>query len=62
MIDDDLMILNDDLMIGPSLQPELRHLLMRWRLKPICLVADVVNMYRQVKVADQDNNYYQRIL
>lgn len=47
---------------SPSLQPELRHLLMRWRLKPICLVADVVNMYRQVKVADQDNNYYQRIL
>ncbi|XP_038215213.1 uncharacterized protein LOC119834785 [Zerene cesonia] len=53
--------LNDDLMVGPTLQPELRHLLMRWRCYPISLVADIVKMYRQVKVAESDTDY-QRIL
>lgn len=53
--------LNDKLMIGPRLQPELRHLLLRWRKHPICLAADIVKMYRQVKVATVDNDY-QRIL
>ncbi|KAL0818485.1 hypothetical protein ABMA28_008940 [Loxostege sticticalis] len=53
--------LNDALMIGPTLQPELRHLLIRWRKYPICLGADIVKMYRQVKVADQDTDY-QRLL
>ncbi|XP_059062118.1 uncharacterized protein LOC131854951, partial [Achroia grisella] len=42
--------LNDDLMVGPTLQSDLRHLIMRWRLYPICLVADITKMYRQVKV------------
>ncbi|XP_050358752.1 uncharacterized protein LOC126779045 [Nymphalis io] len=49
--------LNDDLMIGPRLQPDLRHLIMKFRLGPICLVADIVKMYRMVKVAQQDVDY-----
>ncbi|CAG5007379.1 unnamed protein product [Parnassius apollo] len=53
--------LNDDLLIGPPLQSELRHVLMRWRRHPICLVADVVKMYRQVRVAAEDTDF-QRIL
>ncbi|XP_045509321.1 uncharacterized protein LOC123704872 [Colias croceus] len=53
--------LNSDLMVGPNLQPELRHLVMRWRCFPISLVADIVKMYRQVKVTDEDADY-QRIL
>nr|XP_049703353.1 uncharacterized protein LOC126056028 [Helicoverpa armigera] len=53
--------LNDKLMIGPKLQPELRHLLMRWRKHPICMAADIVKMYRQVRVADVDKDN-QRIL
>ncbi|XP_028167833.1 uncharacterized protein LOC114358151 [Ostrinia furnacalis] len=53
--------LNGDLMIGPTLQPELRHLIMRWRCFPISLVADIVKMYRQVKVAEEDTDF-QRIL
>ncbi|XP_026325015.1 uncharacterized protein LOC113234002, partial [Hyposmocoma kahamanoa] len=52
--------LNSELMAGPTLQPELRHLIMRWRCYPIALVADIVKMYRQIKVADEDVNF-QRI-
>ncbi|XP_045495566.1 uncharacterized protein LOC123694234 isoform X2 [Colias croceus] len=53
--------LNDDLMVGPTLQEDLRYLIMRWRLKPICFVADIEKMYRAVIVerGHQDN---QRIL
>ncbi|XP_052751852.1 uncharacterized protein LOC113522552 [Galleria mellonella] len=53
--------LNDILMIGPRLQPELRHLIMRWRKPKIVLAADINKMYRQVKVYDQDADY-QRVL
>ncbi|XP_073948966.1 uncharacterized protein [Choristoneura fumiferana] len=53
--------LNDDLMIGPKLQPDLRHLVMKWRMYPICLVSDIVKMYRQVKVTEEDADF-QRIL
>lgn len=48
-------------MVGPTLQPELRHLLIRWRQHRICLSADFVKMYRQVKVASEDVDF-QRIL
>lgn len=53
--------LNSDLMVGPTLQPDLRHLVMRWRCFPISLCADIVKMYRQVRVADEDADF-QRIL
>lgn len=51
--------LNDDLLIGPKLQQDLRHILMRWRCHPVCFVADLVKMYRQVLTTDTD---FQRIL
>lgn len=53
--------LNDTLMVGPTLQPDLRHLIMGWRKHPVCLTADVVKMYRMVKVAEEDCDY-QRIV
>lgn len=53
--------LNDMLMTGPTLQPDLRHLIMRWRQYPVCLVADIVKMYRMVRVNDEDTNF-QRIV
>lgn len=53
--------LNDTLMIGPTLQLELRHLIMQWRKYPICLIADIVKMYRMVRVSDEDADY-QRIV
>ncbi|CAK1583774.1 unnamed protein product [Parnassius mnemosyne] len=53
--------LNDDLMVGPKLQSNLRHIIMRWRTHPVCFIADVVKMYRQVKVNQRDTDF-QRIL
>ncbi|CAB3251377.1 unnamed protein product [Arctia plantaginis] len=53
--------LNDDLMVGPSLQAELRHTIMCWRKYKICLVADIIKMYRQVLVDSRDSSF-QRIL
>ncbi|XP_026726618.1 uncharacterized protein LOC113493036 [Trichoplusia ni] len=55
------MSLNDNLLIGPPLQAELRHIIMRWRSYQICLVADIVKMYRQVLVNRKDT-IFQRIL
>ncbi|XP_060804637.1 uncharacterized protein LOC106135320 [Amyelois transitella] len=53
--------LNDTLMVGPTLQMELRHLIMRWRSHPICLTADNIKMYRQVNVAAKHTDF-QRIV
>ncbi|XP_047038037.1 uncharacterized protein LOC124643200 [Helicoverpa zea] len=55
------MSLNDNLLIGPTLQAELRHTIMRWRTHPICLVSDVIKMYRAV-LLDNSDTMYQRIL
>ncbi|CAK1591284.1 unnamed protein product [Parnassius mnemosyne] len=49
--------LNDTLMIGPTLQQDLRHIIIRWRMHPICLSADIMKMYRQIIVADQDTDF-----
>ncbi|XP_049877869.1 uncharacterized protein LOC126375069 [Pectinophora gossypiella] len=53
--------LNDSLMVGPTIQPDLRHIMLRWRLYPICLTADIIKMYRQVRVADKHTDF-QRIV
>ncbi|XP_046976515.1 uncharacterized protein LOC124542631 [Vanessa cardui] len=46
--------LNDNLMVGPKLQADLRHTILRWRLYPIALIADIIKMYRQVRIAEGD--------
>lgn len=53
--------LNDNLLIGPKLQQDLRHILIRWRCHKIAIVSDIVKMYRQVSVCKEDTKY-QRIL
>ncbi|XP_052746969.1 uncharacterized protein LOC112055315 [Bicyclus anynana] len=53
--------LNDDLLVGPKIQQDLRHLLLRWRQHPIGIVADLVKMYRQVLVHEEDTDF-QRIM
>lgn len=53
--------LNDNLIVGPTLQQDLRHIMMRWRTHPICLSADIVKMYRQV-VVDSEDAEFQRLL
>lgn len=53
--------LNEELMIGPPLQQEIRDLITRWRLHKFCLVADIQKMYRQILVSRDDVDY-QRII
>lgn len=53
--------LNDSLMVGPTLQADLRHTILKWRRHAIGLVADIIKMYRQVRVAEEDV-MFQRIL
>ncbi|CAK1583310.1 unnamed protein product [Parnassius mnemosyne] len=48
--------LNEELLVGPKIQQELRHILMRWRRHPICIVADIKQMYRQVIVQEPDTD------
>lgn len=49
--------LNDNLMVGPKLQQDLHHLLLRWRTHHVCIIADLVKMYRQVRVNENDVDY-----
>lgn len=53
--------LNDELLVGPQLQDDLRSLIMRWRMKRISFTADIRTMYREVLVSEDDIDY-QRIL
>lgn len=53
--------LNDNMLIGPKLQQDLRQLVMRWRRSEIAFIADCVKMYRQIKVTNESADY-QRIL
>lgn len=54
--------LNDELLIGPPLQEDLRNLIMRWRTKKICYISDIKKMYREILVYPLDADTYQRIL
>ncbi|XP_047988499.1 uncharacterized protein LOC125228094 [Leguminivora glycinivorella] len=53
--------LNEELLVGPQLQEDLRNIIMRWRMKKICFVADIQKMYRQILVTKEDADL-QRIL
>lgn len=53
--------LNDIMMVGPTLQPDLFTILIRFRMYKIAITADVEKMYRMIKVHVDDVNL-QRIL
>lgn len=53
--------LNDELLVGPPLQDNMRALILRWRTKQVGFMADIQKMYLQVFVAKEDRDY-QRIL
>ncbi|XP_070144939.1 uncharacterized protein [Drosophila kikkawai] len=53
--------LNDLLMVGPTIQPDLYTLLLRFRTYRYVITADVVKMFRQVLV-DADDRKFQYIL
>ena len=53
--------LKDALMVGPTIQDDLFAILMRFRLYPIALSANIAKMYRQVALDETDRNFH-RIL
>lgn len=53
--------LNDVLLAGPVIQPELFDIVLRFRLHMIVITADVAKMYRQVLISENDRSF-QRIL
>lgn len=48
--------LNDVLMNGPKLQPDLIHTILKWRTYRYVISADVTKMYRQVSIDPEDCN------
>ncbi|XP_073942495.1 uncharacterized protein [Choristoneura fumiferana] len=53
--------LNDTMMVGPVLQPDLRSLIVTWRQHKICVVGDIVKMYRMIKMT-KEHTHLQRIV
>ncbi|GFX43107.1 integrase catalytic domain-containing protein [Trichonephila clavipes] len=53
--------LNDLLMVGPRVQPELFPILMQFRIFSVAICSDVEKMFRQIKVHEEDVDW-QRIL
>ncbi|XP_049308600.1 uncharacterized protein LOC125777543 [Bactrocera dorsalis] len=49
--------LNEILMVGATIQPELIITLLSFRLYPYVLTADISKMYRQFLINDQDQRY-----
>lgn len=48
--------LNETLMIGPKLQPDLYDLLMKFRVHTVAFTADVSKMYRCIRVVEEDQD------
>lgn len=53
--------LNDNFMVGPTIQQDMTSILMRWRKHNIAFTADVEKMYRQILVDDKHTDL-QRII
>ena len=50
--------LNDIMLTGPKLQRDVLEILLRFRLKPVALVADFKEMFSQVVLAEKDRKYH----
>ena len=50
--------LNDTLMIGPTVHSSLVDVLLRFRLHPIALTADISKMYRAIELSPADKDYH----
>ena len=50
--------LNDAMLTGPKLQKDVLETLLRFRLKPVALVADIKEMFSQVVLAEKDRPYH----
>lgn len=49
--------LNDNLLVGPTIQNDLYTLILNWRLLEYVILADAEKMYRQIKVAPADQRF-----
>ena len=54
--------LNELLLVGPQLQEDILSIYIRFRFKPVVLVADVEKMYRQVWVEENDRAHYMQTI
>lgn len=50
--------LNDAMLVGPTVQEDLRAITMRSRLHPIMVIADIAKMYRQFLLSPEDSRYH----
>lgn len=53
--------LNDVIMVGPTVQDDVFSILTRFRLHKYAMTADIQQMYRQIRIEDEDTNL-QRII
>ncbi|KPJ07794.1 hypothetical protein RR48_12636 [Papilio machaon] len=53
--------LNDELLVGPVLQEDLRSIILRWRTHKICFASDIEKMYRMI-LLKKEHTDFQRIL
>ncbi|XP_008178811.1 uncharacterized protein LOC103308006 [Acyrthosiphon pisum] len=51
--------LNETLMVGPTIQDDLRRILMRFRIHQVVLTADIEKIYRQINVSENCQSYQQ---
>lgn len=49
--------LNDILHVGPKLQKDIFDIIAKWRSRKYVISADVEKMFRQIRVAEQDQQY-----
>ena len=50
--------LNQSLMVGPTLHPTLENIILKFRVYPIALTADVSKMYREVELSEPDRDFH----
>ena len=53
--------LNDTLLVGPTIHPPLVDVLLRFRLHPVALTADISKMYRAIELADSDKDLHRYV-
>ena len=50
--------LNDCMYTGPKIQNDIYTVLLKWRMYPIAITADIEKMYRQILITDTDQMYH----
>ncbi|XP_055591299.1 uncharacterized protein LOC129743341 [Uranotaenia lowii] len=51
--------LNDHLYVGPTIQPKLAEIVLRFRVPKIVFTADITQMFRQIRIRAEDQKYQQ---